>query len=307
MLLVLVRVAAAHGPPRVPGDLDNDDGDREPDQWVGDLQADRDRDRAGDHREADVGIGSGVVAVGDERRAVESMSGPPVADAQALATELADLGATPDEAVELIAAIDPDRVLARPVVAALTDRVYLHRTASTVRQAVASIQRIVGALKSYSHLDHQAIRIEADLHEGLETTLALLHHALRDIVVERHYGNLPRVAVYVDELNQVWTNLISNAQQALGGKGTITIETALEHDHAIVRVIDDGPGVPADALPRIFEPFFTTKPKGEGTGLGLGIARQIVDKHGGTLRCDSEPGRTVFEVRLPIATIAEVG
>ncbi|HEX3761855.1 MAG TPA: ATP-binding protein, partial [Kofleriaceae bacterium] len=236
--------------------------------------------------------------------ALETASGPPVADPQVLAAELADLGATPDEAVQLIDALDPDRVLARPVVAALTDRVYLYRTASTVRHAIASIQRIVGALKSYSHLDHQAIRTEADLHEGLETTLALLHHALRDIVVERRFGVLPRVPVYVDELNQVWTNLIQNAQQALtsraGGDGKITIETAVENGWVVVRVTDNGPGVPADVLPRIFEPFFTTKRKGEGTGLGLGIARQIVHKHGGAMRCESQPGRTRFEVRLPI-------
>jgi signal transduction histidine kinase len=97
--------------------------------------------------------------------------------------------------------------------------------------------------------------------------------------------------------------LISNAQHALGGKGTITIETAVDGDCAVVRVIDDGPGVPADVLPRIFEPFFTTKPKGEGTGLGLGIARQIVDKHGGEIRCESRAGHTCFEVRLPISAI----
>ena len=224
----------------------------------------------------------------------------------ALATELADLGTTSDDARRLIDVLGPERdgALAREVVAALTDHVYLHRTASTVRHAIGQIQRIVGALKSYSHLDQQATRTEADLHEGLETTLALLHHALRDIVVERSYGNVPRVPVYVDELNQVWTNLIQNAQQALAGKGTIVVETSVEatgdEPWAVVRVIDDGPGVPADALPQIFEPFFTTKPKGEGTGLGLGIARQIVEKHQGELRCTSEPGRTVFEVRLPI-------
>ncbi len=221
-------------------------------------------------------------------------------DAGTLAAELADLGATVDDAARFTAAVGPDPALARRVLAALTDRVYLHRTTSTVRHAVGQIQRIVGALKTYSHLDQQATRTDADLHEGLETTLALLHHSLRDIVVERRYGTLPCVPVYVDELNQVWTNLISNAQQALAGKGTIAIETALDGGWAIVRVIDDGPGVPAEALPRIFEPFFTTKVKGEGTGLGLGIARQIVAKHGGEMRCESVPGRTSFEVRLPI-------
>jgi signal transduction histidine kinase len=216
-----------------------------------------------------------------------------------VANDLADLGATADDAARFVDALGGRRELAPAAVAALADHVFLHRTASTVRHAVGQIQRIVGALKSYSHLDQQATRIEADLHEGLETTLALLHHALRDIKIERRYGTLPRVAIYVDELNQVWTNLIQNAQQALGGKGSVVIETLVAEKYAIVRVIDDGPGVPADALPRIFEPFFTTKPKGEGTGLGLGICRQIVAKHGGELRCESVPGRTCFEVRLP--------
>ncbi len=225
-------------------------------------------------------------------------------DAQTAAAELGDLGTTPDEAKRLLVALGPDKALAPRVIAALTDHVYLHRTTSTVRHAVAQIQRIVGALKSYSHLDQQATRIEADLHEGLETTLVLLHHTLRDIVVERRYGALPHVPVFVDELNQVWTNLISNAQQALGGKGAIAIETLLEDSWAVVRVIDSGPGVPADVLPRIFEPFFTTKPKGEGTGLGLGISRQIVAKHGGEMSCQSVPGRTVFEVRLPVQAVS---
>ncbi len=254
-----------------------------------------------------------------------------------LAADLADLGAAADDAERLVAALGATRGLARDVVAALTDHVYLHRTDSTVRHAVQQIQRIVGALKTYSHLDQQATRIEADVHEGIETTLVLLHHALRDIVVQRRYGNLPRVPVYVDELNQVWTNLISNAQQALNGKGTIVIETAVDDGAlpepgldepapvrarpgteggadepapgsargVVVRVIDDGPGVAPELLPRIFEPFFTTKPKGEGTGLGLGIARRIVEKHGGEIRCVSRPGRTVFEVRLPGVAVGE--
>jgi signal transduction histidine kinase len=224
----------------------------------------------------------------------------PIVDHDTVAAELADLAVTTEEARRLVASVAGDKELLRLTVAALTDHVYLHRTASTTRHAVGQIQRIVGALKSYSHLDQQATRVEADLHEGLETTLVLLHHTLRDIVVERRYGVLPHVPVFVDELNQVWTNLISNAQQALAGRGTIAIETLVDGSSAVVRVIDNGPGVPAEALPRIFEAFFTTKPKGEGTGLGLGIARQIVAKHGGEMTCTSVPGNTVFEVRLPI-------
>jgi signal transduction histidine kinase len=236
--------------------------------------------------------------------ALELIEAPLLDRPQALAAELADLGATPDDAMRLIDAIDASRVLAPYVVAALTDHVYLHRTASTVRHAVAAIQRIVGALKSYSHLDQQAVRTEADVHAGIETTLALLHHAVRDIVVERRFGRLPRIPVYVDELNQVWTNLIQNALQALTSRSAearITIATDVDDAWVVVCVTDNGPGIPAEVLPRIFEPFYTTKPKGEGTGLGLGIARQIVHKHGGAMRCESAPGSTTFEVRLPIA------
>ena len=244
--------------------------------------------------------------------ALEAMPGPAISELSVIAMELADLGATTAEAVRLVDALGEGdaRAVAPTVVAALTDQVYLQRTASTVRHAVGSIQRIVGALKRYSHLDHQAVRTEADVHEGLETTLALLHHALRDIVIERRFATLPRIPVFVDELNQVWTNLIQNAQQALTShypgytaepRGRVEIETAVEESWVVVRVADNGPGVPAEVLPRIFEAFFTTKPKGEGTGLGLGIARQIVQKHGGTMRCDSVPGRTVFEVRLPVS------
>ena len=249
---------------------------------------------------ADRPLATGLAARKAARELAAALQGIDPARVHEIAGGLADLGLTSDDAPRFLAALGDETKLASRVVAALTDHVYLHRTASTVRHAVGQIQRIVGALKSYSHLDQQATRTEADLHEGLETTLTLLHHALRDIVVERRYGVLPKVPVFVDELNQVWTNLISNAQHALNGKGTIVIETAVEGASAIVRVIDDGPGVPAEALPHIFETFFTTKPKGEGTGLGLGIARQIVAKHGGTMTCESRPGRTCFEVRLPV-------
>jgi signal transduction histidine kinase len=114
---------------------------------------------------------------------------------------------------------------------------------------------------------------------------------------------LPKIPVYVDELNQVWTNLIHNAVQALGGKGEVVLETSVDSDEGqvSVKVIDNGPGIPAQVLPRIFEPFFTTKGKGEGTGLGLGIVEKIVDKHGGKVLVDSIPGRTCFTVVLPVS------
>jgi signal transduction histidine kinase len=182
---------------------------------------------------------------------------------------------------------------------------YLFRNTHAIRTAIRRITRIVGALKGYSHLD-QAKVSATDLHEGIENTLVILHSELKyGINVTRDYAELPAVPVYVDELNQVWTNLIHNAVQALGGKGDILIETRVadekEGASVAVTVQDNGPGILPDVMPRIFEPFFTTKPKGEGTGLGLGIVKQIVDKHGGKIDVTSKPGCTRFTVRLPIA------
>lgn len=186
------------------------------------------------------------------------------------------------------------------VASTVADHIQIHKSANTIQNAIRRIQRIVGALKSYSHLDQDAGRTEADIHDGIENTLAILAHAVgRGINISRAYGDVPHVPVFVDELNQVWTNLIHNAVQALDSEGTITIETEAAAGGVVVRIVDDGPGIPEAVMPRIFEPFYTTKPKGQGTGLGLGITRQIVDKHGGRITCQSEPGRTAFEVWLP--------
>ncbi|MBI4511249.1 MAG: GAF domain-containing protein [Deltaproteobacteria bacterium] len=191
----------------------------------------------------------------------------------------------------------------------LQEHVYLHRNTAAIRSSTKQIQRIVGALKGYSHLDQAKIE-QVDIHEGIENTLVILHHELKyGISIVRKYGQLPRIPVYVDELNQVWTNLLHNAAQALAGKGEIVIQTDVPCSDAeggtdgmvAVRVMDNGPGVPAEILPRIFEPFFTTKSKGEGTGLGLGIAQRIVDKHGGRVEVESRPGHTSFTVFLPLS------
>jgi len=183
----------------------------------------------------------------------------------------------------------------------LKAHVFLHRNAETIGRAIHRIQRIVGALKGYSHLDQESLVI-GDIHEGIENTLVLLDHEISGsgIEVARQYGKLPPVATYVDELNQVWTNLLHNAVQALDGEGRIDIETEPRGDGVVVRISDDGKGIPENVMPRIFEPFFTTKPKGEGTGLGLGIVRNIVEKHDGSVGAESKPGRTTFEVYLPL-------
>jgi signal transduction histidine kinase len=245
--------------------------------------------------------GAGVRRAARELRGQLDLAG--IAEPAEIALALVEVGAEPAEAVALCATcVGPARPQLIPLaVGYLTEAANLHRNAHVIQAAIRRIQRIVGALKTYSHLDQQATSSQTDLHEGIEITLALLDYALRDIIVARHFGELPLVPAFVDELNQVWTNLIQNAVQALKGRGGIAIETELHGPGVVVRIIDDGPGIPAEVMPRIFEPFFTTKPKGEGTGLGLGIVRQIVEKHGGTVRCESVPGRTAFEVWLPIA------
>jgi signal transduction histidine kinase len=128
------------------------------------------------------------------------------------------------------------------------------------------------------------------------------HKLKQGITVERDYErSLPRLSVYGSELNQVWTNLIDNAADAMNGKGEITIRTRREGDYALVEIIDSGPGIPPEIQSRLFEPFFTTKPMGKGTGLGLDIAyRIVVNRHQGFIRALSHPGKTSFQVRLPL-------
>jgi signal transduction histidine kinase len=216
------------------------------------------------------------------------------------AYQLAQLAQRADEAAAREGRADAASLDA--LVGYLEQYAYLFRNTHSIRTAIRRITRIVGALKGYSHLD-QAKVAPADLHEGIENTLVILHSELKyGINVTRKYAELPAVPVYVDELNQVWTNLIHNAVQALGGQGEIVIETRVEDGRRDVAVVieDNGPGIPPDVMPRIFDPFFTTKQKGEGSGLGLGIVRQIVDKHGGQIDVSSRPGCTRFVVRLPI-------
>jgi len=183
----------------------------------------------------------------------------------------------------------------------LLAQVEVTQIACEVEDAAGRISDLVRAIKDYTYMDRDAGTYQADIHDGLESTLAMLRYRLRGITVVRDYDRtLPRVPVHGAELNQVWTNLIDNAADALDGKGTLTVSTRRNGDEVVVVVADDGPGIPPDALPRVFEPFFTTKPVGKGTGLGLDIAHRIVTEgHHGVLQVASQPGDTRFTVRLP--------
>jgi signal transduction histidine kinase len=169
----------------------------------------------------------------------------------------------------------------------------------SIQTATEAMVRLVQALKSYARLD-QARLERVDLRRGLEETLAILKHEIKEgIEVETDFAPLPEVECYAGELNQVWTNLILNALQAMAGTGRLSIVTYQQDGFAGVRITDTGPGIPPEALPRIFDPFFTTKGPGLGSGLGLGIVRQIVEHHRGRLNVTSRPGCTQFDVLLP--------
>jgi signal transduction histidine kinase len=170
-----------------------------------------------------------------------------------------------------------------------------------IQNTTERISQIVRAMKSYTYLD-QAPLLEVDVHEGLENTLVIMEHKLKQgVTVKREYSqDLPHIEAYASELNQVWTNIIDNAVDAMNGKGEIVIRTYEESDQVVVEIIDSGPGIPENIRSRILDPFFTTKPPGQGTGLGLYITHDIVvNRHHGLLQIESQPGETKFKVTLP--------
>jgi signal transduction histidine kinase len=171
-----------------------------------------------------------------------------------------------------------------------------------VKESTRRISELVAAVRSYSQMDRASMQT-TDVTEGIESTLLMLSHKLRDgVTVVRSYGpDVPRIEAYPGELNQVWTNLVDNAVDAMDGVGTVTIRTRIDGDHIVVDVGDTGTGMSPEVAARALEAFYTTKEVGEGTGLGLDIARRIVvERHGGTIDIESQPGDTVISVRLPV-------
>jgi signal transduction histidine kinase len=171
-----------------------------------------------------------------------------------------------------------------------------------VKESTRRISELVAAVRSYSQLDRASLQ-RVDVTEGLDSTLVMLGHKLGDgVTVVREYdAGVPPIEAYAGELNRVWTNLIDNAVDAMEGMGTLRVATRADGDGVVVEIADTGPGMPPEVAARAFEAFYTTKDVGKGTGLGLDIARRIVeDRHGGTITIDSHPGATVLRVRLPV-------
>jgi|GEM_PF-4281400 len=188
----------------------------------------------------------------------------------------------------------------------IIDKVYklgqFKKNMENIDLAAEKTARVARALKNYSRVQTSETFTEVFLHESIDTILTIYANQLKyGIAVEKNFEPMMKpVPVFPDEIGQVWTNIINNAIQAMKGKGKLILDIHTEGENAVVKITDNGPGIPQDIINRIFEPFFTTKPQGEGTGLGLDICRKIVEKHSGTIKVDSEPGRTTFIVSLPL-------
>ncbi len=188
------------------------------------------------------------------------------------------------------------------VLTRVTAQLMTAKLASDIRISTGRISELVGAIKEYTYMDQGTVQ-EVDLHKGLANTLLILKHKLRtkNITVTRAFAaDLPSITAKGSELNQVWTNLIDNAVDAMPDGGTLKIRTKREPTDALIEIRDNGAGIPDHVRSRIFEPFFTTKAVGEGTGLGLDTVARIIRQHHGNIRVESKPGDTCFQVRLPI-------
>ena len=221
-----------------------------------------------------------------------------IADAWKLAPSLAESGLT-DSQLESFAAAAGKSL--GPELTRFATLLEMERIADELEHSSARISDLIKAIKEYSYMDQGAMQ-EVDIERGLETTLTIMNHKLkRGITVVREYAsNLPKVLSSGSELNQVWTNLIDNAADAMNGNGKLTIRTARENDFVLVEIRDNGSGIPPEVVSRIFDPFFTTKGVGEGTGLGLDVVNRIVKNIGGQISVNSIPGDTRFQVRIPI-------
>ncbi|MFL5616947.1 MAG: ATP-binding protein [Gemmatimonadaceae bacterium] len=222
---------------------------------------------------------------------------------QEFAIPLADTGITPDALDLLAKTVKGDALEA--ALGWISANVLVKSLASEIERAAQRIHELVGAVKGFSYMDHAPAAEPVDIRRGIADTLTMLSSKSRakGITVGVEIPDeVPRVHAVGAELNQVWMNLIDNAIDAVSKGGHVTVSAARERERVVVRVIDDGPGVPAEIKGRIFDPFFTTKGVGEGTGLGLDIVRRLLQRHDGDISLESEPGHTEFQVRLQAET-----
>ncbi|MGA9979429.1 MAG: ATP-binding protein [Candidatus Sulfotelmatobacter sp.] len=219
-----------------------------------------------------------------------------------LAAGLARRNIKPEVVESLFAILDADT--ARAALVRIAASVEIASLVLEIESSTSRITDLVGAIKEYTHMDQAPVQ-NVDIAKSLETTLTILNHKLKQgVVVHRDYQRDPLlVNSFGSELNQVWTNIIDNAIDAMRGKGDLRIRTYRDDACAVVEIGDNGPGIPDEVQPHIFEPFFTTKGVGEGTGLGLDTVQRIVKKHRGNIQLSSKPGDTRFQVWLPLTGV----
>jgi signal transduction histidine kinase len=222
-------------------------------------------------------------------------------DSQQTSATLVDAGFSPAEFENIKGDLNKDAFF--QVINWLENLLSSQKILKDMEEASTRISTLVSAIKSHVHMDQTNELQNANIHTGIDSTLTLLGHKFREknITVNKIFcENLTDIPVYVGELNQVWTNLIDNAIYALGQGGELTIETICNDKNVIVKIIDNGAGIPPDVLSRIFDPFFTTKKVGEGTGIGLDLVNRIIKHHNGTIKVNSKPGKTEFVVTIPV-------
>jgi signal transduction histidine kinase len=217
-----------------------------------------------------------------------------------LAADLARKNVKPELLEQLFETLDAGT--ARAALVRISASVEIADLLNELESSTARISDLVSAIKEYTYMDQAPVQ-NVDIVRSLETTLTILNHKLkRGVAVRREYEKVPLlVNSFGSELNQVWTNIIDNAIDAMGGKGELRVGAHRDDDCVLVEIGDNGPGIPPDVRPHIFEPFFTTKEVGEGTGLGLDTVQRIVKKHQGSIQVASQPGNTRFQIWLPLA------
>jgi signal transduction histidine kinase len=221
-----------------------------------------------------------------------------IAEPWTIAAVIAESPMTLSHLEELAELLSPEALAVSA--AAFSSSLKVERMAETVLNSTVRIFDLISAIKDYSYMDQAPIQ-EVDLAQSLDTTLTMFGSRLQHVIVERAYDPaVPHISAYGSELNQVWTELIQNALEAMQDSGTLRLATRQIGEMVAVEIINDGPGVPAEIASRIFEPFYTTKPPGKGLGLGLDAVNRIVSKHNGSVSVESMPGVTCFQVRLPV-------
>jgi signal transduction histidine kinase len=221
-----------------------------------------------------------------------------IKDGWQYASGLVESGASPEPLRAMLDGVR--RNVAEPALKRVSALVEINDLLNELENSTSKISDLVRAIKEYSYMDQAPLQ-DVDLTKGLENTLTILGHKLKKgVTIKRDYSPTPLlVNSYGSELNQVWTNIIDNAVDAMHGEGELRIRTYSDDNYAVVEIGDSGPGIPPEIKSRIFEPFFTTKGVGEGTGLGLDTTLRIVRKHRGSIDVTSTPGDTRFQVRLP--------